>query len=208
MKKILGNERGFILMAAYMVPVLVGLAGVVLEFNQLRVISNELQAVVDAASLAGVLRAEIDTEIIYEHEYDSDGNLINITPVVENYTIINSQQEAFNFAYKSFKKNMDALGWDDDGSTRITVYSSELYGELLASGMTDAITGHGVPDNRRVFSDVDQYYFKAKIHVKTALIAPAVRVLAFIGGLDSPIDELGEIIMEADAVSRTKVQIE
>ncbi|MDP5276116.1 pilus assembly protein TadG-related protein [Chengkuizengella axinellae] len=195
-------------MAAYMVPVLIGLAALVLEFNQLRVIHNELQAAVDAASMAGVLRAEIDTEIIYENEYDSNGNLINITPTVENYTIINSQQEAFNYAYKAFKKNMDALGWDDDGSTRITVYSSDLYGEILASGMTDAITGNGVSDDRRDFSDVDQYYFKAEIHVKTALIAPAVRVLAYIAGEEAPVDDFGEIIMEADAVSRTKIQIE
>ncbi|MDP5275237.1 Tad domain-containing protein [Chengkuizengella axinellae] len=208
MKKVLGGQRGYLLMAAYIIPVLIGLAALVLEFNQLRVIHNELQAVVDAAALAGVLRAEINTEIIYENEYDNDGNLTDIVPVVENYTIINSQQEAFNYAYKSFRKNMDVLGWGDDGGTRITVYTSELYGEILASGMSDAITGIGVTDDRRDYSDVDQYYFKATIHVKTALIAPALRMLAFISGTDSPVDELGEIVMEADAVSRTKIQIE
>ena len=203
----LKEEKGFLVMAAYLFPVLLGMVALVIEFTQIRAVQNDLKAAVDAAALAGVLAANVHADTIEESVYDSEGNLIRIDKKTYNHRIINHPQYAYQNAVNTFQKNMAAMGWTNDDSGRVTVYTSDMYGETVNSGMIDAVTGVGVPENRGDYSDIDEYYFSATARVKTYLISPMLKLLSEISGRPAPVDNLNRILVSAESTARVKVEI-
>ncbi|MFT9486623.1 MAG: TadE/TadG family type IV pilus assembly protein [Tepidibacillus sp.] len=209
MRKKLKEKQGFMVMAAYLFPVLIALLALVIEFNQIRIIKNELQVMVDAAALSGIQRAVVLADTIYENEYDDSGKLVGVKTVTTNYRIANDDLNSTQAAINTFLKNLSTKdGWGTDGTTRITVYPSEIYGEPLSSGLTTAVVGNGVPDNRLDFNDADEYYFYAKARIKTILIAPVIRALNTVANVPLPANGLNEIVIEAESKARTKAMIE
>lgn len=203
----LKEEKGFLVLAAYLFPILLALVALVVEFTQIRAVQNDLKAAVDAAALAGVLAANVNADTIEESVYDSEGNLIRIDKKTYNHRIINHPQYAYQNAVRTFQKNMHEMGWTSDDSGRVTVYTSDLYGEAVTSGMIDAVTGVGVPDNRGDYSDIDEYYFSATARVKTYIISPIMKALTTVMGIPSPVDDLNRIVLKEESKARVKVEI-
>ncbi|GGK23182.1 hypothetical protein GCM10010965_15010 [Caldalkalibacillus thermarum] len=195
------------MLAAYVFPIMLALVALIIEFNQIRAISNDLKAAVDAAALAGVLAADVYADTYEERIYDNEGRLIRVDPVTYNHRIVNYHGTAFQYAYRTFKRNMDNMGWTSDGRGRVTIYTADLHGEPFASGMIDAVTGEGVPDNRGEYSDVDEYQFSARARVKTYLIGPILEAMSRIMGIEPPVDDMGRIIIEQSSKARVKVEI-
>ncbi len=207
--KSIKNKRGFLIEFAYLMPVLILFVALVIEFTQIRMIKNELQAMVDAASLAGVMRAHVMTDVTYENRYDDNGNLIGVYPVAQNYRLINDDLEAFDIAVNTMLENIEKHpGWGTDGTTRITVDLSRAYGEPISSGLSDAVTGNGVPDDRGDYSDLDEYYFTAEARVKTVFVVPALKLFNALTGTPVPVNDLNEIVLKAESTSRTKARVE